>query len=454
MSLAARAIRSAHVWAQDRLLRRVLRNSSFLLLGNVFNAVMSIVTANLLGAQGLGVLGAIIAFVSNVNRLLSFRMGEAVVRYVGGNLARGDKTRAAAAVKVLGLTEAVTSLAAYGALALLAPWGARTFAHDAGATQLFLMYGVSILANLTTETANGILQVGNHYRTQALINFAQSLLTAALIAAGAVMKAGLTWILMAYLAGKIILGLSPIVMAFIWLPRMLGAGWWRAPISLLPERRKMARFALSTNFSGTISMLARDSEVLWVNYFFSPLEGGYFRIAQVLINLVVMPVTPFISTTYPEITRFITTRQWPHLRSLLKRVTLIAGAWTGGVTLVLVLLGRQLLFSPWSLFGKTFYIYRADLQPGFWVLLILLAGYGVANTWFWNRSLLLGFGLADFALWVGFAGMLLKSGLGFLLVPAGGYLAEAGLLSAYLGGTVAVLTWRGLRALSRAEREP
>jgi O-antigen/teichoic acid export membrane protein len=52
------------------------------------SAVLSILAANLLGVASFGELGVVISFVTNINRLLSFRMGDFVVRYMGGYLAR------------------------------------------------------------------------------------------------------------------------------------------------------------------------------------------------------------------------------------------------------------------------------------------------------------------------------------------------------------------------------
>jgi O-antigen/teichoic acid export membrane protein len=158
----------------DRLLRRVLRNSTYLFAGNMISAVMGVVAANMLGAATLGVLGIITTFVANVNRLLSFRMSDVVVRYVGEAVEKGEKSRAAALMKAAALIEAGTSLAAFAVLVLLAPIGARYFARDAGLEPLFMLYGASILANLVYETSTGFLQVTGHFRTQALINLAQS----------------------------------------------------------------------------------------------------------------------------------------------------------------------------------------------------------------------------------------------------------------------------------------
>lgn len=436
------------------MLRRVMRNSSYLFASNAISAVLSIVTANLLGVASLGSLGGIIGFVSNANRLLSFRMGEVVVKYMGESLAHNDTRRAAAVLKICALTETVTSLAAFGVLLLLAPLGARLFAGGQQYTGLIILYGLSILGSITTETANGFLQVSNHYRTQALINLAQAVLTAILIVVAALRHLGLDAIVTAYLVGKMVLGLSPILVSFFWLPRLLGRDWWRAPLSLLPPRRELTRFALSTNFFQTVNMVGRDSEVLWINALLSVQIGGYYKIALALINLIVLPITPFINTTFPEITRAVATRAWQTLRSLLRRVTAISAGWTLVVAAGLLLVGRPLLFTgialPWN--QASWSLYRPEYLPTFPVLLMMLAGYGFANIFFWNRSLLLAFGRAGYPLWVNAWMTLLKVMLSLALVPRLGYLTEAALLTGYFIVANGLILWRGLGDLGRAER--
>lgn len=439
----------------DRLLRRVVRNSSYLFASNAISAVLSIVTANVLGVKSFGELEIITVFVSNVNRLLSFRMGDAVVRYMGEALERGEHERAGAVVKAALLIEALTSLAAYGILALLAPLGAALIAKDTRLAPLFLVYGISILANLVTETSTGVLQVTNHFRSQALITLIQSLAVAAMLAL-AVVRGGsneqLIWAVMwAYLTGKLIAGLGPVLVAAYWLPKSVGRDWWRASFALLPPWRELIRFGVSTNISATINVIARDSEGLWVGYFFNATVTGYYKTARAIINLIVMPINPFISTTYPEITRAFVSRQWQRLRDLLGRVSLIAAVWTSAVALGLLLLGRQALFGPVNLFGHTFQLYKAEYLPAYPVLLVLLVGYGAANILFWNRPLLLAQGLADYALKVSFWAMLGKVALSLIFLPAAGYLAEAGFLSLYFVVSVGVMVWRGLEGVRRAE---
>lgn len=434
---------------RDHLFNRVLRNSSYLIASYALGALLTILTAKLLGVADFGILGTVTVFASTVNRLFSFRMGEMVVKYMGESVALNDNLRAAAAVKAAMLVEAITSLLAYAALVALAPVGATFFVHDATTAPLFIIYGLSIIANIVNESSTGVLQVTNHYRSQAVIYFIQTVLVAVLLGLAAIYKADLGTVLMIYLVGKAILGMGPTLVALYWLPRTLGKDWWRAPMQTLPSWREIARFSISTNFSGTINVIARDSEVPIVNFFFGPAAAGYYKLAQALINLIVQPINPFINTTYPEITRAFAAREWAKLRSLLRRVTMVSGSWTllvaGGLAI-----GHEILFEPVTIFGHTFN-FLVEYAPAYPALMVLLIGYGVANIFFWNRPLLLAQGLAEYPLKVSFWGMVIKVILMLILLPRTNYLVEAGLLSAYLAGTVGVIVWRGLRQMRRAE---
>lgn len=430
-----------------------MKNSSYLFASSAIGAVLSIVTANLLGVSELGMLGILTSFVAGINRLFSFRMGDVVVKYMGAALARGETETAAAVVKAAMLAEALTSIAAFVFLVLVAPLAAAYIAKDASTTPLFLLYGLSILANLTTETSSGVLQVTNHYRSQALISLAQSVMVAILVGAAYVMHGGLLMVLWAYLIGKVILGGGPILVAFYWLPRVLGRDWLRAPWSLLPPRGELVRFAISTNFSGTINLIARDSEAAWVGFFFNTTVVGYFKTALAIITLAVMPINAFISTSYPEITRTIASRDWSGLRLLLRRVTAIAAGWTGAVAVGLLLFGRQVLFQNWPVFGRLVHIYKPEFLPAYPLLLVLLIGFGAANIFFWNRPLLLAQGLADYPLKTSFWSMLAKVALALVLIKAlgMGYMTEAVLLSGYFVVSVGLNVWRGLREINRSE---
>jgi O-antigen/teichoic acid export membrane protein len=432
-------------WRNDRLLGKVLRNTGYLFSSNTVSMVVSSITGLLvpllLSPAEYGVLGMVILYASTINRLLSFRMGELVIRYAGQHLATGNSQKAAAVIKAAGLAEGLTSITAYGLLVLTAPLAASIIIKDTSISGLIVFYGVALLANGVSETSLALLQIGNHYRTQAVLNLLQSGVTAVLIVAAFWMKAGMPFLIGAYLGGKLAYGLGAMAAAAWRSNQVLGSGWWKTSLGLLDNRREMTRFALSTNVSGTLNMVIRDSEVLWVGFFLSAVQAGYYKFALAIMNMIVLPVSPLIITTFPEISKAVAQREWPQLGELLKRTSLLAFGYTAAVVAAFVLGGRFLLG-----------VYSGgDYLPALPVILVLLAGYGFANVFFWNRPLLLSFGKENEPLVITAVVGAAKTALMFVLVRPFGYLAQAALLSGYFIFSIGVMVLRGLKELRRRQ---
>lgn len=434
------------IFKKDKLLQKVVRNSGYLLSSNVLgmglSVIQSILAGRLLGVAGFGVIGTITAFASTLNRLFSFRMNELVVKYFGEADTKGQHERAQAVVKAAALGELFSAGLSFVLIVLLAPLAAARLADDPSTTRLFILYGTIVLANFATETATGVLQATNKFRNQAILNLISSVAIASIIAWAFFARRGLKEVMAAYLIGKFILGLGTSALGWREMHKKYGGGWWRTSLSHLPPLKGLFGFALSANLSSTIIMLVRDNEALWIAWFLSPVEVGYAKTALAIINLVQVPITPFIATTYPEINNAVTRRDWSLLRRLLKRVTLISGAWTIATSVGLALFGRWLLL-----------FYGEGFLPAYAPMLLFLAGLGFANIFFWNRPLLLSLGLpivpVRISLWCGIA----KVGLAILLVPRFGLNFEAMLLSAFFIISVSLIILRGFREVQRLEAE-
>ena len=428
----------------DPVLQRVVRNSSYLFSSSALSAILStiqmILVVRLLDPDEYGLAtGIIMLFATSVNQLLSFRMSEVVVKYAGEALAHGNKERAAAVIKGIGLTEAATSVAAYLALVALAPWAAATFAKDPSTAPLFPLYGLFLLANVVYETALGTLQTVNRFGRVARANFFQSITTFLFVIAAAVLGLGVLGVLLAYLAGKTIAGLMITISALRAARQELGTGWLRAPLNQVPGWRSIGRFMLSTNLNGTVNLLARDNIPIYIGYFLSTTEVGYFKFALTLINLVKLPIEPFIWPTYAEITRTIAQKQWDITRRLLRQVSSIAGIWT-------LLTGGGLIALGWWLIPL---IFGTDYAPSYPAVVILMLGYACANILNWNRPLLLALGRPRIPLVVGAVAGAVELILFFTFVPRTNYLVAAAIFSGYLAVSVLWMVWRGLALLPK-----
>jgi len=225
---------SAHDWASslfarfldNPLFRRVVRNTGYLFSAQTISAAMSfgqgILTARLLGVEGAGYVGIITQFSSNINRLISSRMAELVVNYLGKFTADGRDDQAAALFKAAAMVEIGGSTIAYVLVIALSPIGAELFAKNESLAGLFAFYGLSVLANLMYESATGLLHFYNRFRVIAAITIGQSALTLILIGFAFVSNQSLKAVVTAYLIGKVVLAVG-ISLVALWQASQVGA---------------------------------------------------------------------------------------------------------------------------------------------------------------------------------------------------------------------------------------
>jgi O-antigen/teichoic acid export membrane protein len=292
-----------------------------------------------------------------------------------------------------------------------------------------MIYGLVVLVNMITETSSGMLQIFDRFGRMGSLGLAGNALTLVLVVLVYLLHGSLLGILLAYLAGKAIsaFGLALSALAEAW--QRWGRGWHRASLGLLrPQRGELARFAINTNISATISLVTKDSELLWVSLLRNPLETGYYKLALSLANIVQIPVNPLPQATYPELSRQAARRGWDNFRLLLRQGAYLAGGYTLAATAFLIVFGRPLIA----------FVYSPEFLPAYPALIILLAGYLVANIFYWRRSALLALGYAGFPARLNLILAAFKMTGTLLFVPRYGYLASAALLSGfYWAGSLA-----------------
>ncbi len=444
------------IWKEDNLLRRVVRNSSYLFGSNVFSSALGflqgVVIIRLIGVANLGMVVIITTFASNVNRLLSFRMSEVVVKHLGPSLADDKKTEAAALVKATGLTEAAVSLLACLALVLLTPWAANVIAHDASMAPWFLFYGLILLINLVYETSTGILQATHRFSDLARFTLIQAVVTFLIIAGFYILYRWVATqflapylvpaVLLAYVVGKAYYNISLVSLALREVRETLGPGWWRTSLKLLGGKRALALFALNTNLNGTVNLVFRDNIPLYLGALLSTTQVGYFAIAFTLISTITLILDPLIAPTYSEISRTIAKSQWDTTLRLIRRVTALAGG------IVLAIAGFWALTGWWLIP----FVYKPQARPAYPLLLILLLGYGFAGIFQWNRSLMLSLGKAGYPVLILILTGVIELALILSLVPRYGYLMMAAILSGYFIVSNGFISLRGMWEVHRRQK--
>jgi O-antigen/teichoic acid export membrane protein len=416
--------RGVEIVFSDVVFRRVLSNTGWVLGANGVNAIFGflqgIFVARALGVTQYGVLGVVMTFVTVVNRLTSFRMNECVVKYVSEFLSSDRKDRAAGVIKMAVVVEAGGSLLAFCIVLMLAGLGARWFIHTPDAKALITVYAFVVLGNLVSETTNGVLQVFGQFRLQSLLILLARSISLCLIILAYMTSAGLWGILIVYLVTNIVSALLLSNAAFRETGKRLGPQWWRVPFRTLDGQwRSASKFILSTNISATLSLITKDSDLLWLGYFRNATEVGYYKLAMSLATTVFIPVAPLIQTLYPEIAREAALRNWDIFRRLLKKGSTLVALYIIPAGLFLCVLARSLIH----------YFYGSDFIPSADALMILYVGLAFAHLFFWNRPALLALDRPDYPMKINVLIAVLKIVGVFAIVPIFGYLGNAALLS-------------------------
>jgi O-antigen/teichoic acid export membrane protein len=422
---------------QNELILPIVKNAGYLFsatgITSAMNMLQSILVGRVLGPSAFGVLAAIFSYTTVVNMFASFRMNELVVRYIGHYHENEDSHRASAVFKLAGLLEISSSVFAFLLVYLLAPLGAQYFAHDPSMLPWFRIYGVIVLANMLYETSSGLLQIFDRFRIMAILDVVSNGATLILVLIAFVAKLEFSAFVIAYMSGKIIGSVGISFFALSEASRRWGRDWWRSSLrSLRSEFRSIFTFAISTNLSGTISLVAKNSEMLWVSALLGTTQAGYYKTAMSLAGIIQLPIVPLPRATYPALAREIARKKWNNVRTVLRQGSILASAYSIPVTLGLIIFGKWVITLT----------YGSAYLPTYEPLVLILIGYTFVNVFYWNRTALLALARPVFPTIVNFVGLLIKVACIFIFVPIWEYLAFAGLLSGYYIFTVGIAAAR------------
>jgi hypothetical protein len=256
-----------------------------------------------------GVLGVLTVFVSGVNRLFSFRMGEVVVKLYGrGAGARRDRSAPRGGEGRV-LVRRLPAWRRVCFLVLVAPLAALCCQRSTAPRRC------SAVRRVDPEWA----PVLNGHRRAAgdqPLPLAGADQPAAEPAGGGMIVwaylsgGGLLAVLWAYLVGKIILGLGPEPAGALLAAARAGPRLAARPVEPAAAAPRAGALCLQHQLQRHDQPAGARQRSDLGGVFLRPTVAGYFKTALAVMTLIIMPINPFISTTYPEITRAFASRAW------------------------------------------------------------------------------------------------------------------------------------------------
>lgn len=353
------------------MLRRIGRNFSIVLVGNIAGALFALLTLSLnaraLGVTGLGILALITSTAALLGRICSFQSWVPLIKLGSEALEVGDRHRLGTLISVALLFDAVAAIVA----AVAATFVILLAGERVGIPEEYVGLAAIYMATLATGisgSAIGILRLFNRFGILATVQTAGPAL--ALVAATALflLDANLgTYILV--FAGVAVL--ANVVTTFCGLGMAIradiGFGWtpraaWRS------VGRQFWSFSWATSLYGSVQVIRQQVPVLVLGALVGPAAVGLYYAAERIAAFLLMVMWPVSQALYPEAARLAANHRHQDLQWLAAR----AGAYCG-------LAGVAGLFAA-VLFGSLIlrWIGGPPYSEAYLALIILLAGHCLA----------------------------------------------------------------------------
>jgi len=409
---------------------RVLRESSVLLIGNWVNLLLALVTsavlARILGTAGFGVVVLAMASVNFVIVFIDAQTDEALIRFMGAALARGERGEALTYFYVALVVDVLVAILALIVVVLIVPPVARTYPDGALLERLVWIYLLTAPFHIVQNNFESVFKTFKRFRLATAVRIAASLIALVLLVAlatqgveaviwGQVAVVALTFVLNAGLATGIL---------FQNLRGARGRNYRHTFRQFLP-------FVLHTSFMGSLKAIAANIDVLLLGALASTSAVAFYKLARSAVNLIALPVAPVTTVIYPMMNEAWALGNVERVKHLIQRFMLYSGIITTGLTVFVLLLADVLVTL----------IYGPAYLPVATLVRIMSFGVILESVLGWVRTATLSAGKPQLVTFTGTVASIIFIPLDFLLIY------KLGAVGSALGYICAVLLMIVLNAI-------
>lgn len=325
-------------------LRKVLENAGQLLSGRIVNAIVGLayiaLTARSLGKEMMGVVVLINAFAQFLGEVAHFESWQTVIAFGTDPLQSNDKRKFQQVLRLSILLDLISSIIGVG-LGVMGAWLFwRELRWPEGMSGYGALYALSI-GVMTSATGVGLLRLFDRFRYLAAEQAVSSLVRMIGCGVCALTHAPIQYYLLAWAAGTFasFFYIAGIATWDLSKRGLLDGFSLRGPTSQgLPG---VWRFALSTNFAGTLEVGFTHVLTMIVGALLGPTQAAYWRIGKQVADGMAKPAKLMVPALYPELAKLRTEKQ--AMTRLALQIALIGGAAAGILLLVSLLAGRWIL---------------------------------------------------------------------------------------------------------------
>ena len=327
-------------------LKKVLANAGQLLSGRVVNAVVGLayiaLTARSLGKELMGVLVVINAFAQFLGEVAHFQSWQTLLTYGTAPLLDNDRPKFHQVLRLSLLLDVISGVLGV-VLGVLGAWFFwQELRWPEGTSGYGALYALSI-GVMTSATGVGLLRIFDRFRYLAAEQAISSFVRMIGCAICAVTHAPIQYFLLAWAAGTFASFFYIAVIAAWDLNRR---GLLKGFSLIGPTSQGIPgvwRFAMATNFSGTLDVGFTHVLTMVVGALLGPVQAAYWRIGKQVADGMAKPARLMVPALYPELAKMRASGGQEAMTKLAMQIALIGGAAAGVLLLVSLVAGRWIL---------------------------------------------------------------------------------------------------------------
>ncbi|MEO8609226.1 MAG: oligosaccharide flippase family protein [Chloroflexota bacterium] len=405
---------------------RILRDSSVLFVGNWVNLLIALVTSamlvRLLGPDGFGAVAVAMTAVNFVITFIDAQTDEALIRFMGAALARGERDSALTFFYAAISLDAVVALVALVVVILVVPPVIRAYPNGTLLEQMAWIYIITTPFNILQNNFEAIFKTFKSFRLMTIIRIATSLFSLVLLAI--LGSEGVVPVIWGYVIITIVTFMANVGFAsWLMVKHLRGAraGGYRIVF------RQLMPFVFHTSFTGSLKSIAGNIDVLLLGALASPSAVAFFKLARSAVGLIALPVAPVTTVVYPLMNEAWAVGNLARVRQLINRFMLYSAVISAGIALFF------LITSDWLVN----LIYGANAMPVANLIRIMSIGVVLESVMGWVRTAALADGKPQLVTFTGTAASILYIPLEVLLIY------NLGAVGSAVGYVIAVLMMIG-----------
>ncbi len=338
----------------DRIFRRILKNFSWLLGGQILIAIANFgylsLTAHSLGVESFGRLVLMKAYIELIVGLTTFQSWQALIHYGAIFLQRQDRKGLQHLIQLTTLLDGLGSLAGFVIAVIAAPYVGSFVGWNETAIREVQYLSILILFTIDS-TPNGLLRLYDRFDLLAVQRAISPIIRLLGTIVAILLQAPLWGYLLAWLIGEGFNGLLLLLLGWREVGKygVLKDMDWSC-LNLTQLDPKIWQFCLVSNVNSSLPLTMLVSPLI-VGLFANPITVGLFRAGYELSTPLKDLALLLTQSVYPELARLSSEENWKKFATILLRL----GAILKGIGIVLfvlcLVLGKKLLHYS---MGETF----------------------------------------------------------------------------------------------------